>query len=223
MDYNHPDIQIYLQNLPPTIQKCIGSAEWKVKIVEIGKKYSLQPAQISNLEMETLLVAIGVESDQEMVENIKSELDISDILAEQLAEDVNQRIYKWIYKQLSSAVASEEKDVETNQHDLEINEVNALDVPPPNLPGEVMGEVEEKRNEFVVKPMPIQDQVKDFFAPKEVEVPVVTAAPNSFIRPMETPPEKPIPQKPQSFISQKLSQPTAPQKYTADPYREPIE
>ena len=233
MDYNHPDIQIYLQNLPPVVQKCIGSAEWKVKIMEIGKKYSLQPAQINNLEMETLLVSIGVESDQEMMENVKKELDISDILAEQLVEDVNQRIYKWIYKQWSPEETKTEDGIaEQNTIKPESNSIHPLDIPPPNLPGEV---IEESSNSWIPKTVPaapekthsiLQDQVNNFFAPAATVVePKVemrsepTVIPQSpFITPAVQNPSKP-----QSFISQKLSQPTAPQKYTADPYREPIE
>lgn len=221
MNLNNPDIKEYLEKLPPVVQKSIGSSEWKRKILDIGNKYSLQEDQIENLEVEALLVAIGVESDQEMIENIKRELDISDILAEQLTEDVNQRIYKWIYKQWSpEETKTEEGIAEQNTIKPESNSIHPLDIPPPNLPGEVIAEEE---NEFVGKPTPIQDQVKDFFAPKVVEEPVAAAAPSSFIRPIRTPIEESTPQKPQSFISQKLSQPTTPQKYTADPYREPIE
>lgn len=227
MDYNHPDIQAYLQNLPPVVQKCIGSAEWKVKIMEIGKKYSLQPAQIKNLEMETLLVALGIESDQEMIENIKRELDISDILAEQLTEDVNQRIYKWIYRQWSP----EETKIEESAEGLsatkpESNSIHPFDVPPVNLPGEVIGDALEEEPAEKSHSL-LRDQVNDFFAPpttSSIQEPVNTpVAPSGIIRPIETPLEEPVPQKPQSFIAQKLAELTAPQKYTTDPYREPLE
>lgn len=221
MNLNNPDIKEYLEKLPLAVQKSIGSSEWKQKILDIGNKYSLQEDQIENLEVETLLVAIGVESDQEMIENIKRELDISDILAEQLVEDVNQRIYKWIYKQWSPEETKIKESIEgPSTIRLESDPINTLDIPPVNLPGEVIEE------EFKVKSVPIQDQVKDFFAPavSNMQEPVITpVVPSNPIHPIELPIEEPVPQKPQSFISQKLSQPTAPQKYTADPYREPIE
>lgn len=221
MNPNNPDIKEYLEKLPPIVQKSIGSSEWKQKIIDIGNKYSLQEGQIESLEIEALLVAIGVESDQEMVENIKRELDVSDILAEQLTEDVNQRIYKWIYRQWSPVETKIEENTEgSSATTSESNSIHPLDIPPLNLPGEVIAEEE---NEFVAKPTLIQDQVKDFFAPKMAEEPVVAAAPSSFVPTIETPIEEPMPQKTQSFISQRLTQPTVPQKYTADQYREPIE
>ncbi len=220
MNLNNPDIKEYLEKLPPAVQKSIKSSEWKQKILDIGNKYSLQPDQIDNLEVEALLVAIGVESDEEMILNIERELDISEVLAEQLTEDVNQRVYKWIYKQLSSEPTLQEKVPEPNIPEKEPEHANTLDVPPANLPGEVI------EDEIKVKPVAIQDQVKDFFAPGPTIVSETAGAPfvpSSPIHPIEAPIEEPVPQKPQSFIAQKLAQPTAPQKYSADPYREPIE
>lgn len=242
MNLNHPDIQTYLQNLPPVVQKCIGSVEWKTKILEIGKKYSLQPGQINSLEMEILLVALGVESDEEMVANIQTELDISSTLAEQLTNDANERVYQWIYKKLTSEKQPEQV----------FKTENTLDIPPPNLPGEIIGEGESPTNTpeapletpqeqapayistpeaaLVTPPVQphtsLQEQTKDFFAPQTLQAsptfsfqpnhpqqPISSAAPRTPIsQPEITPSIDPKP----SFISNKLSQPTKPQTPLAE-------
>lgn len=214
MEETLQEIKASFQNLPSHIRDVISHAAWKPRIEELALKYSLTEEQKNALTTEVLLILVAIVPEDELAENIKNELAVSSILAEQLSEEIGERIFSWIQKLYT------EKEKSLLTQNTSHSQENTLDIPPPNLPGEV---IEEEENEFVAKPTPIQDQVKDFFAPKEVEVPVVAAAPSSFIRPIETPLEEPAPQKPQSFISQKLSQPTAPQKYTADPYREPIE
>lgn len=212
MNLNHPDIQTYLQKLPPVVQKCITSTEWETKISDIGKKYSLTTTQTTDLEMEILLVALGIESDEDMVENIKNQLSISETLAEQLTEDANERIYQWIYKKLNN-----EKEVS------ETLDKKSLDIPPPNLPGEMIGE------ESVI-PAPTLEQTLvpeiHVIPPqplKDTHILTSQAGPT----PQTTPTEAPKP----SFIASKLTQttkpiqplPEIPKTYTIDPYREPIE
>lgn len=185
------------KTLSGDVKNIISSSEWLKRVREIGQKYSLTVEQIDSLGYEILFTFLNLQSPDLLNETIEEELDISSILAEQIVEEIEERIFAWAMKKI------EPKEVES---------INALDIPPPNLPGEVIRE-EEEESEFRVKSTPLQDQVKDFFTP----------APRNPIQPIEVPIEEPVPQKPQSFIAQKLTQPTAPQKYTADPYREPFE
>lgn len=207
MENEEQIIKDVYKTLSDDVKNIISSSEWLKRVREIGQKYSLTEEQINSLGYEILFTFLELQSPDLLNETIEEELDISSILAEQIVEEVEERIFAWAMKKIEPK---------------EVGSANTLDIPPPNLPGEVIGE-EGGENDFIVKPTPIQDQVKDFFTPKATEEPVVAAAPSSLIRPIETPIEEPTPQRPQSFISQKLSQPTAPQKYTADPYREPLE
>lgn len=225
MNLNHPDIQTYLQKTPPVVQKCITSTEWGIRISGIGQKYSLTPAQTNDLEMEILLVALGVEPDEDLITNIKNQLNISETLAEQLADDVNESIYQWIYKKLNN-----EKETPENL------DKKSLDIPPPNLPSEDLAEetpviranqeplvpaqktIHTILQEQVTPPLTKPAQTEESYSLKTAPIQQPTS--------VTPPPPAPRP----SFIENKLSQPIKPaslvpppRSYTSDPYREPLE
>ncbi len=203
------DLVSFIKQIPQSVQKRITSSEWLKRVKEIGLKYSLTEEQILSLIFETLFILSTVESEEDLAENIEGELVVSNILAEQLAEEIKERVITWVNK--------------LNSNDSTSETANSLDIPPANLPGEVIEE------EFgVVKSVPLQDQVKDFFAPAQAQstesVVAFQMKPEPVI--VSTPPP------PMSFIANKLTQPTRPESttpveipkiYTADPYREPIE
>ena len=205
------------KTLSDDVKNIIGSSEWLKRVREIGQKYSLTIEQIDSLGYEILFTFLNLQSPDLLNETIEEELDISSILAEQIVEEIEERIFAWAMKKI------EPKQIE---------DVNTLDIPPVNLPGEV---IEESTNSWMPKTVPttpekthsmLQDQVNSFFAPASAAAePKVEMRPEPTVIPKASfiPPVVQTPPRPQSFISQKLSQPTAPQKYTADPYREPIE
>ncbi|MHB1316599.1 MAG: hypothetical protein ACYCZW_01945 [Minisyncoccota bacterium] len=244
MDNLSYEIKKAFNELPLEIRELIKHSSWESKLREISLKYSLTENQTDTLSFEVLLVLLAISSEEDLSENIKTELGVSGILAEQLTEEINQRIFSWIEKQYS------EKE---NKH------INSLDIPPVNLPGEVvedipesMTEYTEKNNEIIEEkyiapentndtienlqtpePVLLRDEVTDFFAPTQT----VQEKPQINIPSLETQtvPENlvpPIKQTAPSFISNKLTQSTNPQintnqqipkKYNVDPYREPIE
>jgi len=211
------EISSYVKKLPPHIREIVLHANWEPKVEEIGAKYSLTKDQIIDIGYEVLFVLVGMEPEEDLSENIEIELNVSSILSDQIAEEIESRIIAPLLKQ-----------IEQNKNTFLYEETreNALDIPPANLPSEVMEE------EFgVVKSVPLQDQVNDFFAPAQM----MEQAPEPQVKPepvyIPQVPEMSTISQPQSFIANKLTQPTvfAPQeekppvKYTADPYREPIE
>jgi len=206
-----------LKDLPSHIREVVTHAPWQDRIEELALKYSLTEEQKTALFTEVLLVLTAIAPEEELAESIESELQVSGILAEQLTEEIGERIFSWIQR-----LYTEKENVTTKSTSLE----NALDIPPVNLPSEVMEE------EFgVVKSVPLQDQVNDFFAPAQM----MEQAPEPPVKPepvyIPQVPEMSTVSQPQSFIANKLTQPTVfaqqeekpPVKYTADPYREPIE
>lgn len=175
------------------VKHIIASSEWMKRVKEIGQKYSLTDTQIDALGYEVLFVFLNIQEAELLNETIEEELEISSILAEQIRDEIEERIFSWAVKKIE-------------QKNSQPNTTNSLDIPPPNLPGEIIGEesVPEEKSIFTFKTTPTQQPTQ----------------PNQ-----QTPPQKP------SFISQKLSQPTnpttpnqdIPKTYTIDPYREPIE
>lgn len=219
------EIKESLKTLPSHIREVVTQTKWAPKIDELALKYSLTDDQKRALFTEVLLVLVAINPEEDIVENIENELGVSGILAEQLAEEVGERIFSWIYKLYT------EKENAMHQ----TKNQNSLDIPPPNLPGEI---IEEEISQ-PTQPEPLfahadtqthEEAVKEFFTtPKEDMVKAE--------KPLETPPsftpamEKPfVPQTPRSFIAQKLSQPSTlatppntPKTYPVDPYREPLD
>ncbi len=197
--------------LPYDIKSIIGSSEWLKRVKEIAQKYSLSEDQINSLGYEILFTFLNLQSPDLLTETIREELDISNILAEQITQEIEERIFSWAMKKITPK---------------EPGVTNTLDIPPSNLPGEVIGD-EESASIPSPEPLfaktqqrPLRDTVADFFAkPETTEAPLVEP----------TPAPKPEPTTPPSFISKKLSQPSTaptqprtPQSYTVDPYREPL-
>ena len=98
MENTTPELQQYINNLIPVVKQAVLSPEWKKRVGEIGQKYSLHLDQIGSLETEVLLVIVGMEPEEDLIENIKRELSISNILATQITEDVNTRVFQYIFK-----------------------------------------------------------------------------------------------------------------------------
>jgi len=197
-----------------SIQKKVLSNRWVDKVSEISLKYSLTKENTNALISEVLLVLLDLEEGSNLVHNLQHEAGISEVLAEQLTEDINDRILNIPEKVLQTPPPEEPQ---------ETLDKKSLDIPPPNLPGEMIGE------ESVV-PAPTLEQTS---VPEIQVIPPQTLKDTRILTsqagptPQTTPTEAPKP----SFIASKLTQttkptqplPEIPKTYTIDPYREPIE
>ena len=171
---------------------------------------------------EVLFTFLNLQSSDLLNETIEEELDISTILAEQIVEEIEERIFAWAMKK-----------IEQRQEP----EINTLDVPPQNLPGEEIVEAsKETPIQTTSEPMiekvavPPRNDVKDFFAP--TPMPIEGETESRPITPKPIPVITPPPVFKPSFIANKLTQATKlapttpieiPKTYTTDPYREPLE
>ena len=96
-------IEEYFSKLPVIVQDCVGSDEWQKRLDEMTTKYSLDKNQSVALQYEILFVVMGIEPEQDLSENIKNELGVSGLLAEQLAKDTEERLLSWIDKLYSTS------------------------------------------------------------------------------------------------------------------------
>ncbi len=215
------EIKESLKTLPSHIREVVTQTNWEPKIEELALKYSLTNEQKRALFIEVLLVLVAINPEEEIVENIENELGVSTILAEQLAEEVGERVFSWIYKLYT------EKAEQHTHNGAPKQPINTLDTPPPNLPGEIIEDlplppVDQEPLFAKTQQRPLRDTVADFFAkPEPIETPVIE--PTSLPKPESA-------NTTSTFISKKLSQPSTistpsrtPQSYTVDPYREPVE
>ncbi len=215
------EIKESLKTLPSHIREVVTQTNWEPKIEELALKYSLTNEQKCALFIEVLLVLVAINPEEEIVENIENELGVSTILAEQLAEEVGERVFSWIYKLYTEKAEQPTRNIASKPP------INTLDTPPPNLPGEIIEDhplppVDSEPLFAKTQQRPLRDTVADFFAKPETIETTVT-------EPTTLPKPEPTNTTP-TFISKKLSQPSTistqartPQSYTVDPYREPVE
>jgi len=94
------------RNLPKEIQEIISNGSWHNKLIEIGKKYALRVDQISELENETVLVLLALNSSDEYVNEIQKRLGVIGTKAQEIAKDAEEMIFKNIREELKQVYAS---------------------------------------------------------------------------------------------------------------------
>jgi hypothetical protein len=212
----------YIEQLPPKVQVFVFSGDWLEKTNQIATKYSLTETQSESLSDIVLFILIGLEKPENLLTAIVSELNISELLAEQIIEDINNRIFD-----VAIQKTTEENDnIEIRPEILPMVEggEKVKVVPPPvNLPTEP--EISKPQN----KPAPF---VPSFTAVKQSPTQPTPIVQRPNIATMPTPPKPPI----QPIVPPEVKKPEAPKtpevaqpinaelkKYGIDPYREPLE
>ena len=86
-------IQEEIRKLPKDAQEVIGSLDWAKITEEVGRKYLLDEDEINNLQLETLLILIGIEDGNDYAENIEDEVGTSKDEAKKITEEISQKIF----------------------------------------------------------------------------------------------------------------------------------
>ena len=225
-------IKEYIDKLPPNFRKEVVSFGWQTKINEIGQKYSLKEDEQNMLFYETMFVMIGMEPEEEFANNIEKEVGISNLLANQLKTEIEERIFKPLAKKLSPQ--TEKMNVEETQ-DIDRIFINLNDQNstaninlPKNLP---TSEPNDSWFEELVKKPKYETNQDDNETGTKQSKPIENTNQNQ----IKAEPLMPEVQKPKlnnfgNFIDHKLNQniktEPEPQKTyikNNDPYREPIE
>jgi hypothetical protein len=82
-----------MEKLPKETQEAINASSWERVAEEIGRKYLLNEDEINNLQVETLLILIGLEDPEFFATNVENEIGTSKNEAEKITEDVIQKIF----------------------------------------------------------------------------------------------------------------------------------
>lgn len=133
-------VKIQMSNLPEDVRRSVLSVDYQLKLREIVKRQRLLIDQAGSLEIETLLVMIGLEPLSQFVPNLQKNLNLPILRAKELAMDVSENIFKPIRKSLH--------ELKTNQDD-----------------GEVVGINKTTKKEVVTAPNPTEIKTKTNEAP----------------------------------------------------------
>ena len=118
---NQNEIPEYVKNLPQAVQDFVYDGVWEERVVEIGKKYSLSETQIDILANNTLFVLIGLDTPDTFTNLMTSELGISKLLAGQIIEELETRVFEYALGRISNQeVQSSNKDSAVESQKLEV-------------------------------------------------------------------------------------------------------
>ena len=82
-----------VEKLPKEMQEAISALDWTKVAEEIGKKYLLSESEINDLQVETLLVLVGLEDGNFYPQNIEDNVGTSKDEAEKMADEALQKIF----------------------------------------------------------------------------------------------------------------------------------
>jgi len=227
------EIQDQIASLPKKVRDIIASIDITNEIASLRDKHHLMLDQVSTLELETMLVMIGLEEAENFVNILKSNLNLDEEKAEALAIDINELIFN----KIRHAMMEEDKGEEGEKEEI-LNKDSILweienpkptaqaitPIPKPEVKTEITPKIQGISPEIAPK---IQSNLPEIAPTQTLEkytapIPTKTFLEKKLSEPTHIAPKeteislKKIPQVLNNSISQTL-------KPTVDPYKEPIE
>jgi hypothetical protein len=135
MEITIEEMQKKFEGLPEDLKWAIMGANVDEKIIEIGKKYNLNVEELGQLSLETHGVMLGYILPDQFEESIRKSLNFPELKTKELAEEINEEIFKNIRERLMQQRKKEEENSEKSK----ILEENEL--------AEEKNEVENKEDE----------------------------------------------------------------------------
>ncbi|MFZ2621215.1 MAG: hypothetical protein WAX85_01825 [Minisyncoccia bacterium] len=249
---NQQEIPEYIKNLPKPVQDVVLDGVWESRTTEIAKKYALNPIQTDGLINSVLFILIGLDKPDDFLERIINDLGISSLLAEQILEDVNNRVFEYAIKEIGGKSKSELAQNIPSSVPIQSKTVEGrVEIRPENLPSKNITTTQEKppAPKYVPTYKPTATVLNDpslhHELPKVAPEPSrIIYKPNASSEPIQQP--IPVPRfvpKPVTDMSAQTGTLTVqtskpletvalakteqkekpPERYTIDPYREPIE
>jgi len=90
-------------------QEVINAFDWENIAEAIGKKYLLTESEINDLQIETLLVLIGLQDPNEYTQNVENNIGTSKNEAEKISAEVFQKIFTPINNILIEKIKKSDK------------------------------------------------------------------------------------------------------------------
>lgn len=176
MDQTQTDVIKYIENLPENVQDVIYDGEWEQRVFEITKKYSLNQEQTDNLINLVLLVLVGIEKPETLMEKIILDLSISKLLAEQIINDLEKRVFEYALNMLENKTIKSSASKPITNAPPTVPEIR-----PDNLPmvgDENTVSVPKYFSRVAPTPSPIQTPAKSIQKEVESEVEAFFGKPN---------------------------------------------
>ncbi len=204
---NDDILQKKFDSLPADIKAAITSTDVAQKLTDIGQKHQLHLDQVETLEEEVTLAMLGVTSLDDFVDRVEEKLNVDSDMAIDIATDVNEEVLLSIRESIQKIQLSQEE----NEAPEEV----------PNAEREqILSDIENPRPTAERGATPITNPEREIAARSATDSFVADklSAPSISVGKTET---VKVPQSPEAPGTHPPAG-EAGKKYSADPYREPI-
>ncbi len=90
----------YVQKLPKEVRDFVFDGVWESRTTEIATKYSLNESQTDTFINKVLYILIGLENPDDFLNSTISELNISRLLATQMMEEIEKRVFEYAINEI---------------------------------------------------------------------------------------------------------------------------
>ncbi len=108
--YTTQQLNDLYQKLPEDLKEIIASVDSTAIIQEIGKDHGLHIDQLGELGSETGYVLMGITAPTQFVTNLTSRLKIDRLIANTIANDINEKIFSKVRESLKK-IQTENKEI----------------------------------------------------------------------------------------------------------------
>ncbi len=231
---NDQEIDDFINTLSKPVKEFIFTGVWEERTAEIAKKYSLNDTQVNDLIDTVLFVLTGLESPETLLETIIAELGISRLLAEQIMDDLEIRVFEYAVKSIEKKTDSSQQLASSSQEETQSqnnqNKTPEKDIPeirPENLPEiepNILPMTEPGEKVHIVEPPAntIKSETKPIIEPQETPGVVLEQTP----RPSEiiykaVPEPIPVPQYTEAPVENKVTPTPETEVKPAEPIKPP--
>lgn len=219
-------IKEQFESLPKNVQDVLSSTPWRESARKIGVNKSLTEEQIKSFETETLLILYGFVSPENYLQNLIDSVEVTEEIAEKLADSVGEEIISVIEKKIEEGDKEPQMVVINKPNDVFAGRKEVGEVGEQPTTNNLQQTAAQKINQLATSHLSHETALA--FSPVEIESPYSKAELKPITIP-SLPDSKPNTATTISNIGSAVESPI-PQtenkiKYPGnkDPYREPIE
>lgn len=109
--------------LPKDLQEAILSTDISAKLSQISEKNGLRTDQGTALENEVIMTIMNLEPIEDLLSNVKENLEVNSQKAGEIVSDINELIFKSIRSSMQAIQESDNKAEEKEEENLDRNEI----------------------------------------------------------------------------------------------------
>lgn len=157
-------------NLPKDVQEAIFYSEWKEKIYDIAKKYSINIEQTGMLEEITVKTLCNIIKTEQYESEIKSKIGLPDDKNKEMVAELNEKIFKNIKDLMESNSSFEETSEQIPIPPYMAKKIEEIPIPAPVYKEPTKKESAQKEIESIISNKELSAKEADIYKESGIEI-----------------------------------------------------